>query len=128
MRYDEKNEKIILPVGEAVSLSMAKSLSEAAANRAGAVLSVGEGGARLSFCRDGLCFEILTDAREEGGVLRLSRTLDSDPRRLGKMTLSRLRGEVFLSALAYLSERGGEAVEVVLSLSCPDLGVDCERR
>lgn len=129
MRYDEKSGKITLTMGEAVSLSMAKSLSAAAAERAGGALPVCEGGGLvLSAEIAGLSFDILCDACVRGDALCLSRTLESDPRRLGRAMLARLRGECFLSALAYLRGTGEEAVEVVLSLSCPALDVTCERR
>lgn len=121
MRYDEKSGMLLLSVGEAVSLSLSRQLSEAAAGRAAGALVAEDGeGARalsLTFEEAGLSFTALAFVREEEGGILLSRELLCNPARLPKAVLARLRGECFLAALAYMKETERESVLVRLSLS-----------
>ncbi len=129
MRYDEKSGEITLSVSEAVSLSLAKSQSEAIADRAAAAVFSREWDAdaslSLAFLEAGLRFRIIFDARaDDAGALCLSRRTEGDPHRIGRAARARLRGECFLSALAYFEANGGEAVRVCATL-CAQYGDEC---
>lgn len=121
MRYDEKSGEITISVSEAVSLSLAKSQSEAAADRAASHLFTREweegSCPSLAFEEAELRFRMIFDARvDDTGVLCLSRKTEGDPHRLGRAAIARLRGECFLSALAYMEAEKTDSVTVRATL------------